>query len=489
MSFIKELEKQTNLTYTENGAVALSSTGDDLVNLFGTLGAMRPRAEEEIIAKFELAYTIDPVLTTKMVFYARDAREGLGERRTGRILLHELAKKNPELVKKNIALIPFYGRWDDIFCLFDTECEGDMIAFVKQALEIDLVAESKDENVSLLAKWMPSINTSSYETVRLAKRLVKALGMSDKQYRKTLSKLRAAIDVVERKMSAKDWENIYFAGVPSNAMNRYSNAFSEHSKSFLKYLEDLKAGKTKINSAVLYPYDITKKVMVGERYEKTVLREQWKALPNYVEGDSNILVVADVSGSMSIDNYQPMATSVGLATYFAERNHGAFEDMYMTFSEKPKLIKLDKNMPIDEKVRYVMWTGVGYSTNLEAVFDTLLRAAINSNCPKEEMPVSIVVISDMEINEIETGSETNLTFFDEMQARYKDAGFEMPNLVFWNVHSRQDTFHASYDDSRVQLVSGHSTSTFKLLMDSFNMTPYECMLKALNSKRYDLIQF
>lgn len=489
MSFIRELEKQTNLTYTENGAIALSSTGDDLVNLFSVLGAMRPRTEEEIEEKFERAYAVNPELVTRMVFYARDAREGLGERRTGRILLKCLAKKNPEVVRKNIELIPFYGRWDDLFCLFETPCEADMLKLVKHTLAVDLASATCGDNVSLLAKWMPSINTSSYETVHRAKRIAAYLHMTDREYRKMLSRLRAAIDVVERRMSANDWDNIYFAGVPSNAMNRYSSAFERRSTAFKKYLEDLKNGKTKVNAGVLYPYDITKKIITGHTSDITVLREQWKALPNYVVDGANIMIVADVSGSMSVDNWQPMATSVGLATYFAERNHGAFANMYMTFSKRPELIKLDRDMPIDRKVSYIMHTGIGYDTNLEAVFDTLLNAAVRSNCPRDEMPSSIVVISDMEINEIESGGRTNLTFFDEMKARYEAAGYELPNLVFWNVHSRHDTFHASFDDSRVQLVSGHSASTFKTLMDSFGMTPYECMLKALNSERYALIEF
>ena len=487
MSFVKELEKQTNRTYTENGAIALRSTGDALVDLFSILGAMRPRTEAEIEAKFEMAYAINPELVTKMVFYARDAREGLGERRTGRILLRCLAKKNPDVVRKNIELIPFFGRWDDIFCLFDTACEANMIALIKRTLAVDADALSRGENVSLLAKWMPSINTSSYETVRLAKRLVRALGMTDKQYRQTLSALRKAIDIVERHMSAKDWENIYFAGVPANAMNRYSRVFERRSIAFKKYLEDLKAGKTKVNAGVLYPYDIVKKFMVGAGQNKTILQEQWNALPNYVDGGKGVLVVADVSGSMTWDNFTSMATSVGLATYFAERNEGAFANMYMTFSERPTLIKLDRNMPIDRKVRYVMHTDVGYNTNLEAVFDAVLRAAVKSNCPKDEMPSSIVVITDMEIDEL--SGRGNVTFLDEMQARFNAAGFELPNLVFWNVRSRHDTFHASFDDARVQMVSGHSASTFKLLMDSFNMTPYECMMKALNSPRYEMIEF
>lgn len=488
MSFMKELEKQTNLTYTENGAVALRSSGDDLVNLFSVLGALRPRDARDVEQKFMLAYAVNPVLATKMVFYARDVREGLGERRTGRIMLHSLAMKNPTLVKKNLSLIPFYGRWDDVFCLFDTPCEDAMIELVRDVLNADMRAVANGQNVSLLAKWMPSINTSSVETVKLAKRLAAKLGMTDRTYRKTLSTLRKAIDIVERHISANEWENIYFAGVPSNAMNRYANAFNDKSAAFRKYMEDLAAGKTKINAGVLYPYDITKKCIFSYNANTDVMQAQWNALPNYVDGEQNFLVVADVSGSMTDCNYQPMATSVGLAIYFAERNHGMFANKYMTFSAEPRLITLKPGMSIADKVHYVMNTGVGYNTDLEAVFDAVLRAAVKSGCSQDEMPSSIIVITDMEIDDYSIRGG-NVTFLDEMANRFEDAGYKLPNLVFWNVNARHDTFHASFDDSRVQLVSGHSTSTFKLLMDSLNLTPYECMMKALNNPRYDMIEF
>lgn len=316
MSFLNNLEIETSITETENGGRALSSTGDGLLNLFAVLGALRSRPHD-VIEKFDDAYNEDADLATKMVFYGRDVRGGLGERTVARLMLHRLAEINPSVVNCNIQNIVQYGRWDDLFVLFDTECENAMLNTISTQLSADLIAMREDKPVSLLAKWMPSINTSSRNTVALAAKLVRALEMTPATYRKTLSKLRRYIDVVEVKMSANEWEKINYEHVPSKAMSNYNGAFENHdSVRFLNYLNDVKEGKAKINASTLYPYDIIEKLRCRDNLDTCDL--QWKALPNYVEGDNNFLVMADVSGSMM---GRPMATSVGLAIYFAERSH------------------------------------------------------------------------------------------------------------------------------------------------------------------------
>lgn len=487
-NFMKNLEATVNTTFTENGAVALKSTGNDCLNLFSVMGALRSRPTD-VIDKFRAAYAEDAVLATKMWAYARDVRGGLGEREVGRHMLAQLAVLNPNVVINNIELIPFYGRWDDLFVLFNTPCEAAMVAFVKKTLNADWVAMKHEKKATLLAKWMPSVNTSSRESVAMAKKFCVALHSTEKNYRKTLSALRAYLNVVERHMSANEWYAINYATVPSYAMKRYSNAFrNRDSLYFNAYLEDLKAGKTTIKAATLYPYDIVKSILKRSYSEDmTVLEEQWKALPNYVEGENNYVVMADVSGSMMSSDYRPLATSVGLAIYFSERNKGAYANMFMTFTDRPTLVKIDPNQSLAQKVHTVT-RHCGYDTNLERAFKAVLDTAVRTNCPKKDMPKAIIVISDMEINSysIQGG---NFTFYDEMKSRFEAAGYEMPSLVFWNVESRHDVMHAMSGDKNVILVSGQATSTFKLLMGSLEMTPYDLMLKALNNERYNLIKF
>lgn len=473
MSFLNDLEIETSVTETENGGRALSSTGDGLLNLFAVLGALRSRPYD-VIEKFDDAYSEDADLATKMVFYGRDVRGGLGERAVGRIMLHHLAEINPDVVIRNITNIVHYGRWDDLFVLFDTECESAMLDAVDNQLSADLIAMRENKPVSLLAKWMPSINTSSRNTVALAKRLVSALKMTPATYRKTLSKLRRYIDVVEVKMSANEWEKIDYERVPSKAMSNYDGAFENHdSVRFLNYLNDVKEGKAKINASTLYPYDIIEKL---NRSTNDTCELQWKALPNYVEGNNNFLVMADVSGSMM---GRPMATSVGLAIYFAERNHGEYAGKFMTFTNNPHLVTIKGNTLAD-KYRSVT-KDVGYNTNLEKAFDVVLSTAIRTHCPQSELPKALIVISDMEID---CWSGGNLTFTEEMRERFADAGYEMPKLVYWNVDSRHDTFLASKNDPNTLLVSGQSASTFKNLIRGIECSAFEIMEQTLNDERY-----
>lgn len=475
MSFMDDLEIETSVTLTENGGRALSTTGDKLLNLFAVLGALRTRPAD-VIEKFDTAYAENADLATKMVFYGRDVRGGLGERAVGRLMLRELALLYPEVVTANFKNIVEFGRWDDLFVLFDTPVETDMIEFVKMQLVSDKRHMDKHESVSLLAKWMPSINASSEHTKALARRFVKALNTTPREYRKNLSALRKYIDVTEVKMSANKWTDIDYKAVPSNAMANYGSAFARHDyEGFNRYMDAVKSGDVKINAATLYPYNVIE-TMYGNR---DVAEAQWMALPNYVEGDNNFLIMADVSGSMM---GRPMATSVGLAIYFAERNHGVFANKFMTFTDIPKIVDVTGNDLFD---KYCSVTDhVGYNTNLEAAFNAILSTAVRTKCPQADLPKALVIISDLEIDYWDGGS---LTFTEKMRKRFADAGYEMPKLVYWNVDSRKDTFLASKNDPNAILVSGQSASTFKNLIKGIDLSAFEIMEQTLNDPRYDCV--
>lgn len=475
MSFMGDLEIETSTTLTENGGRALSTTGDKLLNLFAVLGALRTRPTD-VIDKFDAAYRENADLATKMAFYGRDVRGGLGERAVGRLMLRELALLYPKVVVANLKNIVKFGRYDDLFVLFDTPVETDMIEFIKKELVFDKRQMDKYGNVSLLAKWMPSINASSKNTVALAHRFVKAFNTTPREYRKNLSALRKYIDVTEVKMSANKWTDIDYKAVPSNAMSNYGSAFARHDyEGFSRYMNAVKSGDVKINAATLYPYNVIE-TMYGNR---DVAEAQWKALPNYVEGDNNFLIMADVSGSMS---GRPMHTSVGLAIYFAERNHGAFANKFMTFTDIPQIVEVTDGT-LYEKYRSVT-RHVDYGTNLEAAFDAILSTAVRTHCPQADLPKALVIISDLEIDYWDGGS---LTFTEEMRKRFADAGYEMPKLVYWNVDSRKDTFLASKNDPNTILVSGQSASTFKNLIRCIDLSAFEIMVQTLNDPRYDSV--
>ena len=476
MSFLQDLEIETNTTLTENGGRALSTTGDKLLNLFAVLGALRSRPTDAA-DKLDLAYAENADLATKMAFYARDVRGGLGERAVGRVMLRRLAEIHPEVVSANLANVVEFGRWDDLFVLFGTKCEKDMLLFVKKQLLSDMDNCKKNKSVSLLAKWMPSINASSQETIRLANKFVDFFGTRKSTYRKVLSKLRKYIDITEVKMSANNWGEIDYEKVPSKAMSNYRNAFARNDNDrFSNYMDSVTKGEKKINASTLYPYDIIEKM---DNDYRGVCEAQWDALPNYVDGENNFLVMADVSGSMW---GRPMATSVGLAIYFAERNHGVFANKFMTFTDIPKIVDVTGNDLFD---KYCSVTDhVGYNTHLEAAFDAILSTAVRTKCPQADLPKALVIISDLEIDFWDGGS---LTFTEEMRKRFADAGYEMPKLVYWNVASRQDTFLASKNDPDALLVSGQSTSTFKNLIKGIELSAFEMMEQTLNDSRYDSV--
>lgn len=476
MNFMDDLEIETSMTLTENGGRALSTTGDKLLNLFAVLGALRSRPTD-VIDKFDAAFRENADLATKMAFYGRDVRGGLGERAVGRLMLRELALLYPEVVVANLKNITEFGRWDDLFVLFDTPCEYAMTQRIRHQLHIDTMRMENGMDVSLLAKWMPSINASSKNTVALAHRLAKALSLKPSAYRKKLSKLREYIDVTEVKMSANKWTDIDYKAVPSNAMANYGSAFARHDhEGFTHYMDAVKSDDAKINATTLYPYNVIE-TLEKNRYD--IAEAQWKALPNYVEGDNNFLIMADVSGSMT---GRPMRTSVGLAIYFAEHNHGAFANKFMTFTDIPQIVDVTGSN-LDDKYNSVT-RHVGYRTNLEAAFDAILNTAVRTKCPQEDLPKALVIISDMEIDAWHGGS---LTFTEEMRKRFAEHDYEMPKLVYWNVDSRKDTLLASKNDPNALLVSGQSASTFKNLIKGIDLSAFEIMEQTLNDPRYDCV--
>lgn len=482
MSFSDLLREDSKWTITENGADCKKTTGSALLDLFATIGALRTRSEDEIQRLFALAYDENPLYAARMLFYARDIREGLGERRTFRVILPYLAKLNPEVVAKNIKYIGEYGRFDDLYCLINTPVEKEMWQYVKTQLMKDKDDMINGKPISLLAKWLKSADASSQNTRKLGIYTAKSLGMSVYEYKRLVRSLRKHTDITERKMSANEWDNINYSSVPSRAMMIYRNAFMKHDeKRFNQYLDDVSQGNAKINTRTLYPYDIVEKILYS-RENSQVLETQWNNLPNYVDEECNVLVMADVSGSM---NGRPMATSVGLALYFAERNKGAYHNLFMTFSGTPEIVEI-KGKTLYDKIIFISQANWAMNTNLEAALFKILEIAKENNCSQDEIPKSLIIISDMEIDSC-TQQRNKELFYDYAARVYKENGYEIPNIVFWNVDSRHDTFHADKGRKGVQLVSGQSASTFRNVINAISKTPEELMYMILDSDRYKII--
>lgn len=487
--FTNAVKEITTQKLTENGAFSYSTSDSDLLDLFAEIGALRPRTEVEITEKFERAFKEDAALAMRMAFYARDIRfGGLGERRTFRIILKWICENYSELAIANIPNITTFGRFDDLYTYIGTDAEDEMWKYMYTTLTNDYERMLEGKPISLLAKWLKSINTSSRESRKLARLTLKNLGFyNERHYRKVLARMRNYLNVAEHRMSAQEWDKINYSQVPAYAIKNYGSAFAKHDyERWNQYLKDLQKGTTKVNAGTLYPYDLVHQYMnryYGDSYGPNTLTEaQWKALPNYVGDGANVMVMADVSGSMM---GRPMETSIGLAAYFAQHNHGPFAGLFLTFTDIPRYIHVrsdDKLYTMINKIRQ----NVGYNTDLDKAFNLILDTALNNHVPQEDLPRALVVVSDMEIDSYVRYH--GLDFVKTWRERFKAYGYELPQLVLWNVEARNDTFLTKMATKGVTFLSGQSASTFKSLIDTLNCkSAYEAMVKVLMNPAYDVV--
>ncbi|KAK8887993.1 hypothetical protein M9Y10_039053 [Tritrichomonas musculus] len=486
--FIEALTNQLNKSATtENGALSNTSSLDPVLDFFSKSGALRGQSEQ-IISYFEKAFNCNEELALRALFYMRDIKGGQGERNNFRIICQWLSTHSPESIIRNMIHIPIFGRWDDFYAFLTTDKTKDVaLNIMKEQFDKDIKSANEGKKVSLLGKWLKSENASSKETKQLAIITREFLGLNSEKYRKSLSLLRKQIQIVESLMSRKMWDQIEYSHVPSYAMKMYRKAFGKHdSDRFQQYLSDVANGQKKINASTLYPYDIVREIFSNNSDDTKSLDLQWNSLPNYMDdcNDTQCMVLADVSGSMfSGSSIPPIYVSISLAIYFAERMKGQFNGYFMTFTGKPKLVKLQgKN--ITEKVVSVKNADWGYNTNLVEAFKTILDAAKKNHVPQNEMPSKLFIISDMQFDSAcQNNSKTNFEVIDEM---YKKSGYTRPTLVFWNVNARSDS-PVTKDESGTFLVSGCSPSILKYALNTKALTPMELMLEVLNSERYSFI--
>ena len=510
--FMNAVEKTVNsvynLTYTENGALAHGTSGHKLLDMNFAVSSLRGKNDKEIYTMFREAFKDDPKYAIKFLFYARDVREGLGERNLFRVCIRDLINNGQkQLVEALIPVMAEYGRWDDVVVLIDTACKNAALAEIKKQWNKDIRGIKDEKPISLLAKWMPSEQASNVEVVHRASVVQKYLKMTPRVYRKNLSAMRKYIDVVERKMSSNNWQAIDYESVPSKANLIYNKAFLRHDEDRRSaYLNALTKGEAKINASVAYPHEIAHKYTSsrGGWYGLSIssqvdpaIEAMWKALPNLVKDNSSTIVVADGSGSMTSQisgtNISALEVANALAIYFAERCTGEFKNTYITFSEKPQVVHLDgdsllKNLKIAFKHDEVA------NTNIEATFDLLLNTAIRNHMKQEDIPSNVLVLSDMQFDAMSCCNGTyrggcNKALFDAMSERWERAGYHMPKLIFWNLMSRSSnsTIPMVENDAGVILVSGFSVNILKTVMSN-KTDPYEALLETLDAPRYDAIE-
>ncbi len=507
MTFIDELEKVIDQTYnvsvTENGAVGYKTTGKYLLDANFKVASYRHMDESDIITDWNKAFKENALLALKWLFYVRDVRGGLGERRTFRIIIKNLVKTYPGVVKALLPLMSEYGRWDDVLELLHTSVEEDVIKLISTTLHDDIANFRAGKSVSLLAKWLPSENTSSSETKQKAKYLISRLHVTPREYRKVLSGLRKYIDIVEGKMSANAWDKIDYEAVPSKANLIYSDAFLRRDEERRKaFLDKVSKGNAKINASVLFPHEIVHKY-TANRYSLYGVRKDeaiealWKALPDF--GIENTITVADGSGSMesrvsSDSSVTALDVANALAIYTAQHCRGAFKNTYITFSRTPQIVHLNSDTLLGN-IKTALDHNECANTDIEAVFKLILKTAVQNGMAQEDLPKNILIISDMEFDAATSSyysyygsrsTRVNQSLFDTIAKQYELHGYKMPKLIFWNVSSRTCTIPVTENELGVALVSGFSVNIMKMVMSN-KLDPYEILCETLNSERYEPI--
>lgn len=470
-----------NDTLTENGMATNSSSLNEVVDLFYTIGAMRGQDKQRLIAKFLAAFHTDSTRSMKILFWVRDIRGGAGERQIFRDIIKYLADNYTNSLKKNLKYIPEYGRWDDLLSLENTKLESAAFHLIKEAIS---------EGGTLAEKWMPRKG-------KTASKLRKYMGVTPKEYRKLLVN---GTSVVETLMCAKRWKDIDFSKIPSLASARYQKSFLKNAeKTYRDYIDQLKEGKTKINASAVYPYDVVKSLNSGN-FE--VANEQWKALPDYLK-DTNemILPMVDTSGSMAVaagnnKNVSCMDIAVSLGLYISERNEGLFKNAFLTFSSNPKLQYLSGSLK--DRYTQLYQADWGMNTNIKAAFDMILKQAVKHKLNQSEMPDKILILSDMQFDSAinnnryygrnNPGDMWNPTAQELIEEMYAEAGYKVPKIVYWNIQSRNGDIPVKFDKDGTALISGFSPAIMTSILGSDDFSPISIMDKTILSDRYAQIE-
>ena len=495
ISLLKEqINKQT--VYTENGALGYRTSGHKLLDLNFKASSLRNMQEKEIVGLFEKAFFENPELTVRWLFYLRDIRGGMGERRSFRIMFNALADLRPEETARLLPLISEYGRWDDVvFASLHRNLKNPAYELIAKQFTEDLQNCLQDKPISLLAKWLPSYKTKKEMWKPFVHGFIEGSGLTPKEYSRGLKVLREKLKIVESQMSERRWNEIDYNTVPSRANLLYTNAFFRHDGARrLAYLDSLKKGDgtAKIHAGTLFPSDIVASYVKGSKFFETHIKEYdetleqlWKNLSD-TSTDGDTLVVADGSGSMCnfIKKSQIRALDVSnaLAVYFAERLKGPYYNQFITFSSHPKYVNLNNAQSLRDKLKITYSHDDCSNTNIAATFNLILETALENHLSQSEIPSTVLIISDMEFDPYMCKIP-----FKAIAASWEAHGYSLPKLVFWNVASRSGAIPCRQNENGVILLSGFSPAIYKMAMNN-EVDPYKALVRVVMDSRYDAVE-
>ena len=346
------------LKRTWNNAITNESTLNFNLDMFAYSSRNFIQDYEKNKNRFKNALIENDDIALANLLYTLDIRNGKGERALFKSYFSALIEMNKDYAIQTLPYISELGRWDYVFEGIGTEIEEAVYDFVRAYLMMDIENYNDNKPISLLAKWLPSIKThnkKNYFAIKLAKKL----NLTEKEYRKILSKLRDRLNIVEKHITNKEYEKIDYILVPSKAMVKYRSLFfAKDEVRFKEFIEELKASKKpkydnlfmndfvkmyldnlgKIGVNYFYGRtikeayknsisDLIKNLSLKELEDRQILLQKFKDEKNLIntmwkkqskiEFDKNVLVVADTSGSMQ---GTPFETAVSLAIYISQ-NH------------------------------------------------------------------------------------------------------------------------------------------------------------------------
>lgn len=472
-----------------------------LMKFYAKANTLGYKYNEEIVDLFKLAYEESPLKAIRILFYVRDKKDGLGKRTLFRLILNYLGSINDSIIKGNLNLIAEYGRWDDLYALYGTPLEESAINLFKKQIKKDL----DSQNPSTLAKWLKSENTSSIISKKLATRTRELLGLTSKEYRKTLTELRSRIGIVEQRLSSKEWSEIKYGEVPYFAMKKYTKAFSKNDKE--GFQEFLNFNKVNTNNRYINkdnliekiaPYNIIENMILeNKNYDDDTYLELWGELPKYITeslGDS--ISILGLSGDI-LNNVQatPAAiASIGTALYIMDNNKGRFKNYII--SSNPNNIRKIRSKLLRDKIYEVLELSQTKEVNIESALDIILFAAIKHNLDEENIPKRLFCITDnnCEISILSKKGYINNHFllnaekYENIKDKWERAGFSIPKIILWNIDGRREDSTVIYDNENIIFAFGYSRKVFKTLVSGDNSLDTTNLDNLINSPRYTKIK-
>lgn len=487
---------------TENGSLGFLSTGSAIVDMMASFGNVLPVRKrqnleqvihtadtQECLRLFIDAWNENSLTAIRLLFYFRDCREGAGRKSPFIVCFRWLADNHPKVARHLFQQIPEFGSWRDLRYLLDTKI-GNTVAFTWWKTierEYNEIMENPKAKISLAAKYFPSqtsgkVSKKYFEMLYTKADLWLSYRISQKQVRQMVSKLRSHLNIVEVKMSRREWAKIEFAKVPGRAIKMYNNAFTTRDYTrYSAWLADVKAGKSKVNTGGLSALDIVNDVW-SKKYtaQHDIL---WNNLDK-VEFPNSTLVMVDTSGSMYSGggSISPIVVAIALGIYFAERipKDSIFYNHFLTFSHRPTLQKISGET-IQEKVTNLSNADWAMNTNIDAAFETLLNAAKRAKLAKGFMPKTILIVSDMQFDGV-----VSIRNYDTWKENFEKAGYELPHLIFWNVNQPGRALPVFKNDIGTTLMSGFDEKALKLILQNGAefITPQKQVEFLVNHPRY-----